>query len=286
MAPNEDGFERLRDNQTQADQALGDPHRMKSLADAMAPAEAAFRERWARQDQAKIERETSPEWQRTQAAREFLDAKLPKMLHPQSKMLRGRCRPEVLEVVDAWNWGAGSRLLCGPTKLGKTTSCGVLVRRLLSVGIRMGGDAWERAKRIEWFHATDISNARKRHPLGEGEAPEVERAERASLLVLDDLGWDVEPAPIAELLNERYERETPTIVTTNLSADQVFLRYSEAVTRRIFDAGETKGKIVEFFDKKSKPREHPGQKSLDEKWKTTPDRTALDTDDGRYGPRR
>jgi len=291
MTPAEDDFQRLEQNRQQAAEHLGEPPRLKSLAEVIAPVEAAYRDKWARQDAAKAERESTPRGRRIEAAREFLQTKLPKMLQVQSNVLRARCSDEVLEVVDAWQWDAGSLLLCGPTRIGKSTACGVLVRRLLSAGIRAGTDEagtklWERARRIEWAHASDLANARKRHPLGENEAPVIESACRASLLILDDLGWDIEPAPICDVLNKRYERGAPTIVTTGLEAARIFERYSEAVARRIFDAGDTKGKIFEFFGKK-KPKEHPGQRSLEEKWKQTPDRTTVDpNDDGRYGPKR
>jgi predicted HAD superfamily Cof-like phosphohydrolase len=276
MTQQDEDFELLRENHRRAEQQLPEPPRMKSLAEAIAPCEAALRERWARQDAKKAELESTPHGQRIEQALALVQGRIPRMLQEQSSILRARIKPEVLEVVDAWNWDSGSVLLCGPTRIGKTHAAGVLVRRILSVGVRMGAEAWEKAKRIDWAHASDLANARKRHPLGEDEAPELERASIASLLVLDDLGWDIEPAPICDVLNKRYERGVPTIVTSGLDPARVFERYSEAVARRIFDSGGTKGRIADFFGKQ-KPKEHPAQKSLDETWKQTPDRTTLET---------
>lgn len=60
-----------------------------------------------------------------------------------------------------------------------------------------------------------IAKARSEHRLGEGEAPEIDRAIAAPLLVLDDLGLEqAKNTAISEVIYERHAEEKATIVTT------------------------------------------------------------------------
>lgn len=72
---------------------------------------------------------------------------------------------------------------------------------------------------------------------------ELARAEWARLLVLDDLGAEFADAKghwqarLDALIDARYENELPTIITTNLTADDFKARYQERITRRISESG-------------------------------------------------
>jgi DNA replication protein DnaC len=79
--------------------------------------------------------------------------------------------------------------------------------------------------------------ARKIHPLGEEEPEEVTRAMRASLLVLDDLGAEPLDTVIFEVLDQRYSRGLPTIVTSGLTPSAIRERYGDAAWRRLSERG-------------------------------------------------
>jgi len=65
----------------------------------------------------------------------------------------------------------------------------------------------------------------------------------AGRLVLDDLGTEYLDergsfmATLDELLNERYARQRPTVITTNLNADAFKARYAERIVDRIREDG-------------------------------------------------
>lgn len=145
--------------------------------------------------------------------------------------------PDFLAVVNAWSWGCGNLLLLGPTGTGRSTAAAVLFRRLLALGVRDGGEAWENAKFMAWFHAGDLAEARREHALGKGEAPEIGQASRARLLVLDDAGWEPDPFVCSMILKERYESGYPTIITSGKTEDELIAHYGAAVVRRMTEAG-------------------------------------------------
>ncbi len=102
---------------------------------------------------------------------------------------------------------------------------------------------------MRWAHAAMLSTARKRHRLGRDEAPIIDEACTASILVLDDLGWerDGDNTAIGDVLNQRYESELPTIITSGLTQDELLEHYGDAVFRKAFDAGG-EGRIVQVFE--------------------------------------
>lgn len=139
-------------------------------------------------------------------------------------------------------WGtrrerSGSLVLMGPSRTGKSTAAAVLFRRIVSMGVRQGGDLWARASHIAWFAASDLEAASKEHGYGKGEAPALYEASHASVLFLDDAGWDANPRPVSEVLGTRYERGLPTIVTTGKDKAELQAHYSGAVVRRILESG-------------------------------------------------
>lgn len=145
--------------------------------------------------------------------------------------------PDFLRAVNGWTWGCGNLLLLGPTGSGRSTAAAVLYRRLLAIGVRDGGEAWERARFLAWFHAGDLAEARREHALGKGEAPELGRAARARLLVLDDAGWEQDPFVCSMVLKERYELGVPTIITSGKTESELIAHYGAAVVRRMTEAG-------------------------------------------------
>lgn len=136
-----------------------------------------------------------------------------------------------------WRWGNGNLILLGPTGSGKSTAVAMLFRYLLKDGVQRGGSAWESARFMAWFGASDLFHASREHALGKGEAPELRQATRARLLVLDDAGWDTDPRVVSEVLAERYESGLPTIVTSGKTEQELIAHYGAAVVRRMTETG-------------------------------------------------
>lgn len=185
-------------------------------------------------------------------------ARLPEFVRFAGRaQLESRIRDRrLLDVVSGWDWARGNMTLHGPSDTGKTTAAAILFRILLARGVTRGGADWNRARAMRWFSATDLAAARREHPLGQGEAPEIRDASYASLLFLDDSGWDRDVQAVAEVLNTRYELERPTIVTTGRSPAQLLAHYSGAVVRRLLDAGGSgRYVIVDCFPPVAVPRQ-------------------------------
>lgn len=140
---------------------------------------------------------------------------------PEADALR-EVHPDLL----AWLGGqlAGWALLSGPTGAGKSTAAALAMRRIL-VGGWPGG--------VAWYQARELARAAREWPLGEGESPDITRASRVGLLVLDDLGLERSPADLIDVIHDRYESMRPTWVTTGLSLGGLETRYGDAVVRRL-----------------------------------------------------
>lgn len=153
------------------------------------------------------------------------------------------------ESARAWQWDAGTRLWLGVTGCGKSSAAAWLFRRLVYVGVTGGGAGWESAARMAWFKATELASARREHPLGQGEAPEVREAISASLLFLDDLGWERDTSAVCDIIAERYEHGLPTIATSGKTRDELSAYYGAAVIRKLLQPlGPRTAAIVECFE--------------------------------------
>ena len=74
----------------------------------------------------------------------------------------------------------------------------------------------------------------------------IERYFESDLLIIDDLGTEMinqfSVSTLYNLLNDRLSRKKPTIVSTNLSQDEIMKKYTDRITSRMF--GEYK---IVFF---------------------------------------
>jgi hypothetical protein len=170
---------------------------------------------------------------------------------PVPELVRRVSHPELLPAVRAWVWGSPSLLLLGRTKLGKSTAAALLFRALLGRAVRDGGDGWDRADSLRWFGAEHLGMARREHPFGQGDAPEILQACAASLLFIDDAGWDRDPTVVSEILDARYERGLPTIVTTGKTGEELHRHYGGPVLRRLLEAGGNPAVVVDCFEPSS-----------------------------------
>lgn len=124
-------------------------------------------------------------------------------------------------------------LLLGPTGCGKTS--GALFLTALA------------RNRTTVVRARDLSNAERRHPLGQGIPPEITRAQDATYLVIDDLGSEgSDTGSIQDVLDLRYSRGSAVIVTTGLTMAELAAHIGPAYVRRIVDQHVRRADGTEF----------------------------------------
>lgn len=177
-------------------------------------------------------------------------ARLPDFVGP--RVPKDRLRAQTGRLADAAaSWRPlQSLLLLGPTGAGKTSAMGWIFRKLVALGVRDGGDAWHRSHAMRWLAAVDLERARREHPLGKGDAPEIVQAQHASILFLDDAGWDKDPKAVSEIFNVRYESQRITVCTSGLTLAGFEQHYGAAVARRMTEAGG-KARVISLHPKAS-----------------------------------
>jgi DNA replication protein DnaC len=132
-------------------------------------------------------------------------------------------------------------MLVGPAGHGKTTLAGCICNAILDAAKPGCDDAVAaRAAGLFWVRATVLQQARREWKLGQGESPIVTRAARATVLVIDDFGREVDTSAreqnvVAEVIFERHEQHRQTLVTTWLTPEEVGQRYDGGTSRRLFE---------------------------------------------------
>ncbi|MCA9598015.1 MAG: ATP-binding protein [Myxococcales bacterium] len=158
------------------------------------------------------------------------------------------CRSLKLRRVAArWNPSLGSLLLSGPTGIGKTAT----VRRALRRLVREAEHDRVPVLATRWATASRIALARRQSPLGAGEPEELTRAVEVPLLVIDELGFEPLDEGLFDVLDERYQRALPVIVTSGLRVTELRDRYGAAALRRLV---EPRGVVVEDWPRKEPSR--------------------------------
>ena len=132
----------------------------------------------------------------------------------------------------------GTLTLCGETGRGKTTVALAILRRLHDEALADPHPA--KLKLIgfsKWVTSYRLVEARREHPLGRGKAELVEAAINATLLVIDDLGNEP-PDPVTfEVIDERYAKSRPIIVTTGFEPKALRAKHGDAIWRRLTERG-------------------------------------------------
>lgn len=119
-----------------------------------------------------------------------------------------------------------SLLLRGPTGTGKT-----------QVSLAIARAAAEKGHFVLYGPTGQLFHRLEQEHFGRAEGSGLEEMIGCDLLVMDDLGTEFS-GPFAasclyELLNTRLLAGLPTLISTNLTADQLSARYGEAITSRI-----------------------------------------------------
>jgi hypothetical protein len=117
--------------------------------------------------------------------------------------------------------------LMGASRTGKTSLAVAMLRRWVA----------EHARPAEFIAVHRLSFARIQHAAGHGEPEIVERAMKAPLALLDDVGCerDTGTNPLPDIVFERHAAQRPTWVTTGLTREQLVKRYGTGVVSRLFD---------------------------------------------------
>lgn len=117
-------------------------------------------------------------------------------------------------------------VLTGGAGNGKTSLGCALVRRMAKLTGLVG----------HYADCIELAYARKMHPLGKGEAPEVLAAMQAGVLFLDELGAETGvDQTIEQIIRARHNHERPTIYGTPHSAASLTGRYGDGVARRVYE---------------------------------------------------
>lgn len=112
-------------------------------------------------------------------------------------------------------------LLLGPTGIGKTSAMHWLA--------------------AEWpgyhVHARELASSERRHGLGEGYPPEMNRARDTPVLYLDDVGAEEarDLAALQFLLDHRYSRGLPMVATSGLTESELRAHLGAPYLRRLTD---------------------------------------------------
>ena len=140
---------------------------------------------------------------------------------------------EILDSVERWmDSGKSGLLLMGSVGTGKSTIANALCR------------SWQELLTISRFSQCDIIA----ESIRQDSSYKYEIAYHKGLLVLDDLGTEAKiynnEETLPFILYRRYERNLPTIITTNFNLKQIGERYGD----RIADRLRTYARIVMDFE--------------------------------------
>jgi DNA replication protein DnaC len=138
----------------------------------------------------------------------------------------------------------GSAVLLGPSGSGKTLAAVGLAHRLVAAVKKAPTEQAVFLVSISrWMTAHSLARARRQYSLGDGEAPAIAEAMDAPLLIIDELGFEPATEVLFEVVDARYAKRWPTIVTSGKTQVEFTERYGDALVRRL--AGDGIGALVD-----------------------------------------
>lgn len=121
-------------------------------------------------------------------------------------------------------------VIAGQSGAGKTLICSIIANNFL----------FNQRKKVIYLTWTDFVGKVKRNLMGENASKadsDIERAKNAEILFIDEFlksHADADLKYIVEIINYRYSKQLKTIITSELSADEL-MRIDEATAGRIFE---------------------------------------------------
>lgn len=120
----------------------------------------------------------------------------------------------------------GNVVLLGDSGSGKTSLAIALLRAIADDKNTIG----------RFFTSFELAEARRQSRLGAGEAPAVDRAARAGIIVLDELAAEMaRDTGVDEVIRRRHDHNVRTIYTSGFDRKVISDRYGSGVERRIFE---------------------------------------------------
>lgn len=132
-------------------------------------------------------------------------------------------------------------VIAGQSGSGKTLICSIIANELL----------FNQRKRVIYLTWTDFVGKVKRNLMGEkalSADKDIEKAKNAEVLFIDEFlktHTEADMKYIVEIINYRYAKQLKTIITSELSADEL-IKIDEAMTGRIV---EMSGEYLSFISK-------------------------------------
>lgn len=121
---------------------------------------------------------------------------------------------------------SGSLFMLGNTGLGKTLLCSCIAKKVIEKGYT-----------VIFRSALNVFEDALAEHYGKRDGNTLDELDKADLLILDDLGSEFgnQSDPILyEIINSRINLCKPTIITSNLSIQQLNNRYNERIISRLF----------------------------------------------------
>lgn len=154
-----------------------------------------------------------------------------------------------------WKRDHGNLILLGETGIGKSKVMAAIGLRLLDYALagKLPDDAYRFARRIRWVTGLDLGNARAQTALGAGEPPLIAMAKRASLLLLDEGGYEndrFDPRALRDVIYARYDAGLPTILSSGKTCDGLDELYQAAMMRRLWEPG--RGRVLDLHPRRAR----------------------------------
>jgi DNA replication protein DnaC len=139
-------------------------------------------------------------------------------------------------VAEKYTIDRGNLLLLGPSGAGKTTTAQAIVRRL-ACEILAANSGLGCLSTFVWTTGSALAHAYRNWPLG-SEPKVIVDAKCSSFLVIDEVGFElIADNVLYQVIDHRYSKCIPTIVTTGLEREAFIARYGVALDRRLTDVG-------------------------------------------------
>ncbi|MCD7800093.1 MAG: ATP-binding protein [Ruminococcus sp.] len=145
---------------------------------------------------------------------------------------------QCIEYSEIFKSSSPSILMSGPTGLGKTHLSLSIARRVMEKGYS-----------VIYNSALDLFNCLEREKFSknyDSQADTLEGILNVDLLILDDLGVEVDnkfyKSILYNIINTRYIHSIPTIINTNLSLNDLNLKYEDRIVSRMFSY-----QVMEFY---------------------------------------